>query len=78
MEVTMRKLITAGAAVALAVGLSVAAGGSAYAGPSTTSRIVHPASSTPWTGTGFMDDMTGCGAAHRMHLNDTSTASTLP
>ena len=74
----MRKLITVAAAVAVAVGLTVTAGGSAYAGPTVSSRVVHPASSTPWTGTRFMDDMTGCGAAHRMHLNNTNTASTLP
>jgi hypothetical protein len=71
MEVTMRKLITAGAAVALAAGLLVGAGGSANAASRVTSRIVHPAQTTPWTGTPTLDDTTGCGASHRMNLNTT-------
>ncbi|HEV8557839.1 MAG TPA: hypothetical protein VGR06_15765 [Actinophytocola sp.] len=72
----MRKLYAVGMAAVAAAALTVTGGSAATAGVnSSPDAVVIPS----WVsnGTNFQDDMTGCGASHRAHLN-TSETSILP
>ena len=72
----MRKLYSVGLAAVAAAALTVSGGSAAAAGESgATDTVTIPSWVT--SGTNFQDDMTGCGASHRAHLN-TSETSTLP
>ncbi|HEU5469477.1 MAG TPA: hypothetical protein VFV67_02400 [Actinophytocola sp.] len=71
----MRKLTTAVLAGAAAIAVSTLVGGSAQAGPATTSRLA-PADVVVWHGNPLQDEMGGC-RSHRKG-GEEMPQSTLP
>jgi hypothetical protein len=68
----MRKLYSVGLVAVAAAALTVTGGSAATAGESgSTDTVIVPSWVT--NGTNFQDDMTGCGASHRLHQDTTST-----